>query len=66
MKNPLLGEETLGDEIIAEVRTIRDALASKFNYDLDLLFDEAKRRKKFRGSKEWQTSPKRLTSSSSA
>lgn len=31
------------DEIIAEVRTIKDSIGAKFNYDLRALFEEIKR-----------------------
>ena len=31
------------DEIIAEVRAIREAHAAKFNFDLDAIYDDIKR-----------------------
>ena len=33
----------MNDEIIAEVRAIKDAIGAKFNYDLRTLFEEIKR-----------------------
>jgi hypothetical protein len=33
----------MNDEIIAEVRSIKDAIGAKFNYDLRALFEEIKR-----------------------
>ena len=66
MKTPVLTEEALGDEIIFEVRSIREALAAKFDFNLDLLFKEAKRRAKSKNCKEWKASPKRLSSTKSA
>ncbi len=33
----------MNDEIIAEVRAIKDAIGAKFNYDLRALFEEIKR-----------------------
>lgn len=33
----------MSDETIAEVRTIKDAIGAKFNYDLRALFEEIKR-----------------------
>jgi len=33
----------MNDEIIAEVRDIKDAIGAKFNYDLRALFEEIKR-----------------------
>jgi len=66
MKTPILSEESLGDEIITEVRSIREALAAKFDFNLDQLFKEAKGRTKSRKRKQWKASPKRLSSSKSA
>ena len=48
------------DEIIAEVRAIRDALAAKHGYDLDRLYEEAKRREGASGRKLLDPAPKRL------
>ena len=33
----------MNDEIIAEVRAVKDAIGAKFNYDLRALFEEIKR-----------------------
>ena len=33
----------MNDEIIAEVRAVKDAIGAKFNYDLRVLFEEIKR-----------------------
>jgi len=33
----------MNDEIITEVRAIKDAIGAKFNYDLRALFDDIKR-----------------------
>lgn len=33
----------MNDEIIAEVRAIKDAIGEKFNYDLRALFEDIKR-----------------------
>jgi len=33
----------MNDEIIAEVRAIREAHAAKFNYDLDAIYEDIKR-----------------------
>lgn len=33
----------MNDEIIAEVRAIREAHAAKFNFDLDAIYDDIKR-----------------------
>lgn len=38
-----MSEKHLQDEIIAEVRSIRRDLAARFDYDLDRLYQEAKR-----------------------
>ena len=54
------------DEIIAEVRAIREALAARFDYDLDRLFEEAKRREQTSGRRRLAPSPKRLSSTASA
>lgn len=55
-------DEPLHDEIIAEVRAIREALAAQFDYDLDRLFEEAKRREHSSDRKRIAPTPKRLTS----
>jgi hypothetical protein len=33
----------MNDEIIAEVRAVKDAIGAKFNYDLRALYEEIKR-----------------------
>lgn len=33
----------MNDEIIAEVRAVREAHAAKFNFDLDAIFEDLKR-----------------------
>jgi hypothetical protein len=33
----------INDEIIAEVRAVREAHAAKFNFDLDVIFEDLKR-----------------------
>ena len=40
----------MNDEIITEVRAVKDAIGAKFNYDLRALFEEIKR-----GEAELQT-----------
>lgn len=48
------------DEIIAEVRAIRDALAARHGYDLDRLYEEARRREAESGRELVEPAPKRL------
>jgi len=48
------------DEIIAEVRSIRHALAARFNYDLDRLYEDAKRREQESGREKVAAAPKRI------
>ena len=60
MIDPVYEEEQTIDEIISEVRSIRSALAARFDYDLDLLFDEARRQRNSKGQRVRKASPKRL------
>lgn len=39
----------MNDPIVDEVRRIRDALAARFNYDLDAIFQDIKKREKESG-----------------
>lgn len=48
------------DEIIAEVRSIRDDLAARFAYDVDRLYEEAKRCEQASGREKLAASPKRI------
>ncbi len=48
------------DNIIKEVRTLRDKLASRHNYDVRALFEEAKRNQQKSERKVVKLSPKRL------
>ena len=66
MKSPAIASELMGDEIIAEVRSIREALAAQYDYDLDLLFEAAKRKEGSTDRKRIKASPKRLSPSGSA
>ena len=58
--------EPMQDEIITEVRVIRDALAAEFGYNVDQLFEEAKRRERASDRKRIAVSPKRLSSAESS
>lgn len=53
-------DEPVRDEIIAEVRAIRDALAAEFDYDIGRLFAEMKRREGASDRPKVGPSPKRL------
>lgn len=66
MTLPEINEEPIQDEIIAEVRAIRDALAAEFDYDLDRLFEEMKRREAASDRPKRAPSPKRLSPAASA
>lgn len=48
------------DEIIAEVRAVREKLAARFDYDLDRLYEEAKWLEKASARKELPSAPKRI------
>jgi hypothetical protein len=41
----------MNDPIVDEVRRVRDALAARFNYDLDAIFRDIKEREKKSGLK---------------
>ena len=65
MKTPGLTEEALQDEVIHEVRAVREAIAAKFDFDLDKIFSEAKRNASFRNGKKWNAPPRHLNASTS-
>ena len=44
-----LGGQTMNDPIVDEVRKVRDAHASRFNYDLDAIFRDIKEQEKKSG-----------------
>jgi len=46
-----VGELTMNDPIVDEVRRIRDAHAARFNYDLDAIFRDIKEQEKKSGHK---------------
>ncbi|MEE8586797.1 MAG: hypothetical protein V3T83_18295 [Acidobacteriota bacterium] len=48
------------DEIMREVRAIRDAYAKKFDYDIDALFRDAKERQARSKRKVVSLQPKRI------
>lgn len=48
------------DEIMKEVRAIRDAYAARFDHDLEALYQDAKRREGEGGRKVVHLQPKRL------
>lgn len=52
--------EAMQDEIILEVRAIRDRLAARFDYDLDRLFEEAKRSERASDRERTTPAPRRL------
>lgn len=54
------------DEIIAEVRAIREDLAAQHGYDLDRLYQEAKRREKASDREILEPAPKRIAPAPSA
>ena len=66
MSLPDFDSEPARDEIIEEVRAIRDALAAEFGYDLDRLFDQAKRWEAASDRAKIAPSPKRLSPAESA
>ena len=41
----------MNDPLVDEVRSVRDAHASRFNYDLDAIFNEIKEQEKISGLK---------------
>jgi len=60
MNTSLLPDESVDDEIITEVRAIREALAAEFDHDLDKLYEEAKRREQKTDRPRLPATPKRL------
>ena len=48
------------DEIIAEVRSIREDLAARFGYDVDRLYEEAKRWEEASDREKMAVAPKRI------
>ena len=49
-----------GDDIIQEVRTIREQMAASHGYNVRALFAEAKKRQKESGRKVVKLAPRRL------
>ncbi len=66
MSLPEMNEEPMQDEIITEVRAIREALAAQFGYDIDRLYEEVKRRERVSDRERVAPSPKRLSPAASA
>ena len=66
MSLPVMHEAPLRDEILVEVRTVREELAARFDYDVDRLFDEAKRLERTSSRPRLAASPKRLVRAESA
>ena len=66
MSLPEMNDEPNRDEIIVEVRAIREALASQFDYDVDRLYEEVKRRERVSKRERVAPSPKRLSPATSA
>ena len=58
---PDANEKPVQDEIIAEVRAIREALASEFGYDVKRLFEAGKRWESASGRPKRRPSPKRIS-----
>src|SRR5216683_1640325 len=46
-----VGDQTMNDPIVDEVRRVRDAHAARFNYDLEAIFQDIKEREKKSGLK---------------
>jgi hypothetical protein len=55
-----MSDQSPQDEIIAEVRSLRRDLAARFDYDLDRLFEEAKRREAESDREKVAAAPKRI------
>ena len=55
-----MSDTSLQDEIIAEVRSIRRDLAARFDYDVDRLYEEAKRREAESDREKVAAAPKRV------
>jgi hypothetical protein len=50
----------MNDPIVDEVRRVRDALAARFNYDLDAIFRDIKEQEKKSGRKYFSFEPRRV------
>ena len=61
MSLPEMNDEPNQDEIITEVRALREALAARFDYDIDRLYEEVKRRERTSERERIAPSPKRLS-----
>ena len=48
------------DEIVEEVRRVRDEYAAKFNYDLDAIYEDIKKQEKQTKRKVVSLSPKKV------
>lgn len=55
-----------GDEIIREVRALREAYAARFGYDVDALFRDAKAREGRAGRPVVALEPKRISAEGDA
>lgn len=53
-------ERDFQDEIIAEVRKVREELAARFDYDMDRLYKEIKRRESRAERPMLEAAPKRV------
>ncbi len=53
------------DSVVAEVRTAREQIAKKFNYDLRAIFEDARIRQEQSGRKVVSFPPKRVEKPSS-
>ena len=51
------------DEIVEEVRRIRDAQAAKFNYDIKAIVEDARKRQEASGRKTVSFPPRKPTTS---
>ena len=61
-----MSDKNLDDEIVAEVRRVRDEHAKKFNYDLDAIIADLRRRERESGRKTVVRRPRRPNSSNKA
>ena len=50
----------MNDPIVEEVRKIRDEHAARFNYDIDAIFEDLKKREKESGQPVITLEPKRI------
>lgn len=55
-----MSKKTPQDEIIAEVRAVREKLAARFEYDVDRLYEEAKRLERASEREKLPPAPKRV------